>query len=119
MMDIALNPQTHDLDIVTFDLYLIDGIDQIAQNLNITLRFFLGEWYLDTLVGIPYYQYILIKNPNQIQVDSFLMDAIYDTPGIQNITAYSSAYNGNTRQYNVNFTASTIDGETEIEVLLP
>jgi hypothetical protein len=70
-------------------------------------------------VGIPYYQYFFIKNPNQIQVDSFLMNAIYDTPGVTNITAYASKYSAPGREYSVEFTASTIAGDTEIEVTLP
>jgi hypothetical protein len=119
MIDLGLANDTHDLIIKDLDLVLIDGIDQIAQNLNITLRFFLGEWYLDTTVGIPYYQYFFIKNPNQIQVDSFLMNAIYDTPGVTNITAYASKYSAPGREYSVEFTASTIAGDTEIEVTLP
>ena len=119
MIDIALDPTTHDLQIQNFDLVLINDIDQIAQNLNIRLRFFVGEWFLDTLVGIPYYQYFFIKNPNQIQVDTFLKDEILNTDGVTNLTSYASDYDGSTRQYSVEFTAVTVSGDVAIEVTLP
>lgn len=119
MIDIALDPSTNDLLIEAFDLTFVSNIEQIAQNLNIRLRFFLSEWYLDTLAGIPYYQYIFIKNPNQIQVDSFLQNEISQTEGVIDITSYSSAYDGAKREYSVNFSASTLSGTLEMEISLP
>ena len=122
-IDLALDPTTHDwptpAQANNFDLPLIDGIDQIAQSLNIRLRFFLGEWYLNTLVGVPYFQYFFIKNPNQIQVETFLKDTIINTPGVTDLTQFSSAYQANTREYSVNFTASTQSGDVQIEAQLP
>jgi hypothetical protein len=122
-IDLMLDPSTHDLPIPSgannFDIPLATGIDQIAQNLNIRLRFFLGEWYLNTLVGIPYYQYFFIKNPNQIQVETFLKNEINGTPGVTEITQFASNYDGPTRSFEVEFTASTVAGTTTIEVQLP
>lgn len=119
MRDIALNTDTHDLQITDFDLSFIENVDQIAQNLNIRLRFFRGEWYLNTLVGIPYYQYFFIKNPNQIQVDSFIKNEIYDTEGVTTINDYSSAFDAVTRNYSVNFNCSALDSDITIEASLP
>lgn len=119
MIDLALDPTTNDLLITAFDLSFVEDIDQIAQNLNIRLRFFLGEWYLDTLAGVPYYQYIFVKNPNQIQVDSFLQNEISSTVGITDITSYSSSYDGPTRNYSVNFSASSVSGPVALEINLP
>jgi hypothetical protein len=119
MIDLALDTTTNDLLITGFDLSFVDNIEQIAQTLNIRMRFFLAEWYLDTLAGIPYYQYIFIKNPNQIQVDSFLQNEISSTVGVTDITSYSSAYDGASREYSVTFSASTISGNLEMEIALP
>jgi hypothetical protein len=119
MIDIALDPTTHDLAIENFDLQLVDGIDQIAQNLNIRLRFFFGEWYLNTLEGIPYYQYFFIKNPNQYQTETFLKETITTTPGVTALTSFASDFDGKTRLFTVKFSAQTVSGDTEIEVTLP
>ncbi len=119
MKDIALDPKTGDLVIADFDAALVDGIDQIAQNLAIRLRFIQGEWYLNILAGLPYYQYFFIKNPNQIQVETFLKDEISNTRGVQEITSFSSDYNGFSRKFTVNFACKTIDGNLEMEQELP
>lgn len=63
--DIALNTANNDLVIKNNDLILIDNAERIAQQVLITLRFWLNEWFLDTRQGIPYLEYILVKNPNK------------------------------------------------------
>lgn len=123
MIDLMLDPSTHDWPTPSiannYDIPLVDGIEQISQNLNIRLRFFAGEWYLNTLVGIPYFQFFFIKNPNRIQVETFLKDAILDTPGVRDLTSFSSDFNGKNREFSVNFSASTESGEVQIEAQLP
>jgi len=123
MIDIALDPLTHDWPTPSisnnYDLPLVDGIEQISQNLNIRLRFFNGEWYLNTLVGVPYFQYFFIKNPNRIQVETFLKDTIIDTPGVTELTKFASDFDGKTRLFSVNFSAATESGDVQIEAQLP
>lgn len=115
MKDLALDPSTGDLIIVDFDAVLLDGVDQISQNLAIRLRFILGEWYLNILAGLPYYEYFFIKEPNQIQIETFLMDEISNTRGVQEITSFSSNFDGQLRKFTVNFACKTIDGNLEME----
>ena len=52
--DIALNIAKNDLVIKNNDLILIDNTERVAQQVLITLRFWLGEWFLDTREGVPY-----------------------------------------------------------------
>lgn len=119
MIDLALNPTTGDLIIFDFDLQLVSGVDQIAQNLSIRLRFFFGEWYLNILVGIPYYQYFFIKDPNQIQVETFLKNEIAYTRGIQQITAFNSSFDGITRIFTATFSCIALDTNLDMEISLP
>jgi hypothetical protein len=119
MIDLGLDPSTGDLLIVDFDATLVYGIDQIAQNLAIRLRFFLGEWFLNILAGVPYYQYFFIKDPNQIQVETFLKDEISNTEGVLEITSFSSDFNGYNRTFTVDFGCKTISGNMELNLELP
>ena len=119
MIDFALDPSTGDLLFEEFDFQLVGGVDQIAQNLSIRLRFMQGEWFLDILAGIPYYQYFFIKNPNQIQVETFLKDEISNTNGVIEITSFTSNYDGNNRKFTVIFSCKAIDGNIEMEQILP
>ena len=114
MIDIALDPLTNDILLVEDSAQLVSGVDQIAQNLAIRLRFIRGEWYLNTLAGIPYYQYFFIKEPNQIQVETFLKDEIVGTNGVLEITSFESNYSASNRKYNVTFGCKTVDGTVQI-----
>jgi hypothetical protein len=119
LIDIALDPKTGDLQLFESSALLVEDIDQIAQNLAIRLRFVRGEWYLNILEGIPYYEYFFIKAPNEIQVESFLKDEIVNTRGIIEITSFSSTYDGNTRKFGVNFSCQTLSEEIRFEQELP
>lgn len=119
MKDLLLDPVTHDLQLINFDLAFADGVDQIAQNLGIRLRFILGEWFLDITAGIPYYEDFFIKAPNQINVESILKNEIINTPGINEITSFVSNYNNVNRTYSVEFTADTDLGPVNISQAFP
>ena len=60
MTTIKLNSDG-DLDFSSGGLELLEGVDEIVQKLDTRLQFFLGEWFLDQRLGIPYYEDILIK----------------------------------------------------------
>lgn len=118
MIDLALD-KTGDLLIEDYDLKLIDGIDQVIQNVSIRLRFFLGEWFLDIESGIPYYQDFFIKAPNQIRIESLIKEEILDTDGINEITAFEAEFDSSLREFSVNFSAQADEGEIELEVSVP
>lgn len=117
MIDIALNPITNDLVLEEFDFDLVDEVSQIAQNLSIRLRFFLGEWYLDITQGLPYYEVFFIKAPNQIQVESVLKSEIVNTRGILELTSFTTNFNQRNRIFSVKFTARSIFGENLLKEL--
>lgn len=120
MKDIALDKTTGDLLLENFDLQLVDGQDQIAQNLAIRLRFILGEWFLDTTAGVPYYDDFFIKAPNQIRIESVLKEEILDTPGVDQILSFTSNFDAQRRVYSVTFSVSTIQGDiTLTQELVP
>ena len=119
MIDFALDPKSGDLIFEDFNFRLVGGLDQIAQNLAIRLRFIQGEWFLNILAGVPYYQYFFIKNPNQIQVETFLKNEIANTRGVTNITSFSSNFDGKNRKFSVDFACKTIEGNLEMEQILP
>jgi hypothetical protein len=110
-VDIKLT-NTGDIDFSTGDLVLLDGADAIVQHLKIRFRFFLGEWFLDPRIGIPYFEQILVKNPDTNIVRSTFREVIIKTPGIANLQSLVLDYDGPTRVLSVSFIATTTDGET-------
>jgi hypothetical protein len=109
--DLQLSTVDDDLDLTGEQLSIVDGDDAIIQHLLIRLRFFTGEWFLDTRVGLPYYDSILVKNPDLVFIRSLFRKAIIKTPGIAGIDSLTTAYDGTTRKLTVSFSAVKDDGE--------
>ena len=99
------------LSIVDGDLVLLDGLDAIAQDVSTRLKMFLGEWFLDTRMGVPYFQRILVKNPSMPDVIAILTKVVAATPGVLSITkGLTYALNGSDRSLTVAFNANTTSG---------
>ena len=109
MSDLALDT-FGELDLSRDDLYFVTGADAVAQHLKIRLRFVLGEWFLDTRVGIPYRSQIWVKNPNLAAIQSVYRRAIASTPGVDELQRIDLALDASTRQLRVSFSAK-LEGE--------
>lgn len=94
-----------DIDITTGDLILASGNESVAQHVLIRLRLFAGEWFLDTRVGLPYYDQVLIKSPDNKAVRAIITQAILTTPGIEALESFEMDFDGVTRTMSVSFVA--------------
>lgn len=91
--DLAMDVSTSDLIVRGGDLMIVDNAERVAQQVLITLREWLGEWFLKTSDGIPYLEYILIKNPNEAHIRQILTQAIESVEGVKDVTELEFAYN--------------------------
>lgn len=105
--DIALNIASNDLVIKNNDLILIDNAERIAQQVLITLRFWLGEWFLDTREGMPYLEYVLVKNPNMSHIRQILTEKIQSVEGVKSIVSLNFDFRRVTRELYVDFEVDT------------
>jgi|SRR3990172_2625271 len=112
-MDLALD-SSGDLAFEDGDLVLLDGTEAIAQHLAIRFRFFLGEWFLDQRIGMPFYQKILVKNPNLALVRSLFNRAALDTPGILSVEKLETNFNAGARTLALELRATGVDGPVTI-----
>ena len=114
MSNIALNytGQTGDLDLTGHRLNITTGEEAIEQNLRIRLRFFLEEWFLDTRQGIPYFQEVLIANPNILLLQSIFRTTILETTGISTVGSLTVELDKSTRELSLSFTATMDTGAT-------
>jgi hypothetical protein len=85
--DIALDDDG-DLLFIDGDLQLINGIYYVKQQIKRNLQFFLGELFIDLTVGLPYFQKILIKNPNKLDVVNYIKRTILLTEGVKSIESF-------------------------------
>lgn len=109
-MEIGLD-NDGDLAFVGGDLVPIHEQDEIAQNLLIRLRFFQGEWFLDTRIGLPFYEKILIKGVDENVVRALFRQAIITTPGVEELVNFDYTLDRERRAVTISFEARTTDGE--------
>jgi hypothetical protein len=115
MTDIKLDLKTHDLELKNGDLQLTAvGTEETAPRLSIKLRIFQGEYFLNTLFGVPYYQSILTKGVNKSIVDGIFKSNIINTKGVVRISSYQSAFVPLTREYRARFSVVSDTGESVI-----
>lgn len=110
MADLALD-NSGDLLFTNGNLTLFIDDDALVQHLQIRLRFFLAEWFLDTRLGIPYFENVLVKNPNLVIVRGILRQVILTTPGVASIEVFEFVFDGATRKMDFDFTVRKTDGE--------
>ena len=110
LYDLALNVDSWDLVFHNNDLLLIDNAERIGQQIKITLQFWFEEWFLDTTQGIPYLQYICIKNPNLQHIRQIFREAIQSVPDVDSVTELTLNVNAKERILSVTYTANTTAG---------
>lgn len=116
--DIALNIANNDLVIKNNDLILIDNAERIAQQVLITLRFWLNEWFLDSREGIPYLEYILVKNPNYNHIRQIFSNKILEIDGVNSILTMQLSVSKLKRELYVDYEIDTDYGLITKEVIL-
>lgn len=107
MLDIALDARTHDIVLVDGDMLFIDNAERVAQQIKIQLLTFYGEWYLDTTWGVPYLEYILVKNPNFTIIRQIFKEQILSVDDVKSVDSLEVEYDAQTRTMKVDYTAST------------
>jgi len=94
-----------------YGLARLSGNEQIAQRISTRLKLLLGEWFLDTGQGVPWFERILVKSPNRAIVQGVLKRTIIQTPGVQELTSFGIVEQDD-RKIMVQFTVTTSNGNT-------
>lgn len=116
-MDILLNNTPGSLDYN--DAIFINGplttegitstpAEVVAQRLSIRLQSFLGDWFINTAYGVPYWQRILGKKVSKTAVDRIFQEQILSERGVREITSFTSTFQN--RQYEMSFRVRALDG---------
>jgi hypothetical protein len=125
MKDIALmvdptntdRTKDHDLAVERHDLSIISDIDALAQHLRVRLWFFFSEWFLDTSVGIRYFEDVLLKNPDIPRIETLFKKEILETPGVNRLLEFSLTYGADERALSIEFKVDTDFGPLSLDDL--
>lgn len=105
--DLAMDMATGDLVLHDGDVLLIDNAERVAQQILITLRFWLGEWFLDTKDGIPYLEYVLVKSPNLLHIRQIFTETMEKVDGVKRVEEMNLTFDVKNRSLRVDYEAST------------
>lgn len=104
---------TEDGDIDPRFVFTPDLITYVAQRLRENISFFLGEWFLDTRQGLPYFQRILGQKYDASLIDQIFRKAAEKTAGVSRVNSFVSSFNRQTRTLSVpTFSVTLKDGTT-------
>lgn len=81
-----------------------------AQKLSNKFRFFLGEWFLDQRLGVPYYQVVFVKNPDLGAIKQLFRKVIMGTAPFVDVPSLTVTLNAATRVLGFTFRAATDSG---------
>lgn len=108
-----------DINVSSGDLTLTSGVEAIRQNIQIRLKFFQGEWFLNTDIGIPYFGTFLTKNPNLAVVRSIIRDAVEGIPGVKSVTSVETQITTGSRDLQISLKVlSDLEEEVEFDDVL-
>ena len=114
-MDIRLT-KAGDLELTkTGDIQLTTSIQ---QDILIHLRWIFAEWRLGPEFGLPYFQDILVKNPNTDIIKRDIINEILKCDRVINATIDDFVYNPTARILKVKYTAYTDEESFREEVEL-
>jgi hypothetical protein len=83
-----LMDNTFALAVVNGDLAVAGGasiaanLQAVKQGIQVRVRLFLGEYFLDETVGVDWIGQILVKNPDPIVIRELIRTAIASTPDV-------------------------------------
>lgn len=114
------------LDTKTNDLIFINGkcpvtqllVDVVTQRLKIKLYTFLGEWFLNTSTGIPYFQQIFGKVRSKATVDLIFQNVISEDPDVIEILTFRSSIDSGRRGYEMTFSVRVSDNTESLPITI-
>jgi hypothetical protein len=105
--DAALTPDG-DLEL---PVRLIGGVDLIAQRIRIRLRTHLGEWPLDSEVGLDYAGWAGRVPVPLVEIELALTRVIGETPGVARISGAQASFDPASRE--VRYRADLLLGDAD------
>jgi len=83
----------------------VTGDNEVLQRVHARLERELGEWFLNTDSGLPWYQNgkgILGSNiRNKSIVDQLIRKRVLDTDGVSRVVSFNAVFSSDTREYSI------------------
>lgn len=117
-MNILEDDATGEIKLVNNNWFMVTGTSEIMQAIKQNLETVLGEVWLDTSIGVPWFDEIFEKGTSQKKTDAILINEIASTPGVISLAGYSSEIDQRSRTITVEFQAYTVEGILDFSQIL-
>jgi hypothetical protein len=107
-----------DLDLSTGTFQRLSGVDYAKQKIRQRLLFIKGEWILDTRLGQPWFEEILVKNPDLRLIQRRVRDVLLGVPGITNVRQVEIQFDRPTRNLSLAYVADFVGASEAITDVL-
>jgi len=108
-----IDPNTYDLEILNNNLRMTTNTSQwLSCKLEARLKTFFGEWFINSTIGVPYFEQILKKQVDINNVTTILSDYIKNTRGVKELITFDVDYDNISRHYKYTFEVTSNDGTT-------
>lgn len=113
-MDILLD-KNGDLYFKGADIVLANSV---RQKIAIRLKWFFQEWRWDDEAGVPYFEYLFIKNPDTDQVEEMIEEQIFNVDEVTEVNNISIKIDSKTRTASIKYEAVTDEETFKEEVII-
>jgi hypothetical protein len=91
--------------------------ETVGQRLKIRLLTFYGEWFINTVYGVPYFSRLLgQKQTSKAAADLIFQSQILSEPGVKEIVSFDSTFVN--RQYSLTFKVRVVTGEITSAIVI-
>lgn len=114
----------NDLQITNGQLTVVTDLSEcIARKLQNRFQLFRGEWFLDTRIGVPYYEAVLVANPDLGVIRQIFTQVITSVEGVADVQDIELDFDRSTRELSFSFraladTGATITGGSEQDFIV-
>lgn len=92
--------------------------NSVRQKIKIRLRWFFQEWRWDDEVGIPYFEYLLVKNPDLDQVKEIIEEQIFNVDEVTEVNDVSIEIDSKSRGATITYEVATDEETFREEVVI-
>ena len=98
-------------DISSGNLAVVSDVPTVtAAKLSNLFGLFKGEWFRDQRVGVPYFQYVLVSNPDLGVIGNLFEEVALSAPGVSSVQGVQLDFTPRTRSLLATITAQTDEG---------
>lgn len=89
----------------------ISGAAQVAQLVKCRLLTLMGEWKLDSSIGLPWFEAIFTKQVRPADIEAAIANIIRGTPGVQQLISIEVDADFSVRSLGITFSAISDYGD--------